>query len=120
MRKIIKYVSVFLLGLLLLVLLLVQRIDRTPYTETSHYKLWKEQTTGFAVQAGACRVGWAVENITPAAPVPLAGYGKRKGRHYEAVHDSVYVRSVALEMGGGQVFLVSADRSIHGRLPGQS
>lgn len=109
MRKIIKFVLVVIAVLILLVLAMVQWIDRTPYTETAHYKAWKEQVADLPVQTGACRVGWALENITPAQPAPLAGYGKRRGRHYETVHDSVYVRSVALEIGGGQVFFVSAD-----------
>jgi len=109
MRKIIKFLLVVLAVLLVVVLLMVQRIERTPYKETAHYKAWKSQVLDLPVQTGTCRVGWALQNITPAKPVPLAGYGKRRGRHYESVHDSVYVRSVALEMGAGQVFFVSAD-----------
>lgn len=109
MRKIIKYVLVVLGVLIVLLFAMVEWIDRTPYTETSHYKKWKDQVLGLPVQTGPCRVGWAIQNITPSRPVPLAGYGKRRGRHYESVHDSVYVRSVALEIGGGLVFFVSAD-----------
>lgn len=109
MRKIIKYVLVVLAVLLVVVLLMVQWIDRTPYPETSHYKTWKNQDLALPLETGACRVGWARHNITPARPVPLAGYGKRRGRHYESVHDSVYVRSVALETGSKRVFFVSAD-----------
>lgn len=88
MRKIIKYVLVVLTVLLVVVLLMVQWIDRTPYPETSHYKTWKNQDLALPLETGACRVGWARQNITPARPVPLAGYGKRRGRHYESVHDS--------------------------------
>jgi len=109
MRKIIKFVLAVIGVLTLLVLVMIQRIDRTPYTETDHYKEWKAQALDLPVQTGTCRVGWAMRNITPAQPVPLAGYGKRKGRHYESVHDSVYVRSIALETGSERVFFVSAD-----------
>lgn len=109
MRKIIKFVLVALVILLLLVFCMVEWIDRTPYPKTAHYKSWKEQAWDLPVERGACRVGWAAQNITPTGPVPLAGYGKRRGRHYEQVHDSVYVRSVALEIGTRRVFFVSAD-----------
>ncbi|MCD8538709.1 MAG: neutral/alkaline non-lysosomal ceramidase N-terminal domain-containing protein, partial [Leadbetterella sp.] len=98
-----------LVALLFVLLALVQRIDRTPYTETAHYKAWKDQSWDLPLESGGCRVGWALQNITPPEPVPLAGYGKRRGRHYESVHDSVYVRSVALQTGTGRVFFVSAD-----------
>lgn len=109
MGKIIKYVLVVVIVLVAMLLFMVQRIDRTPYTKTAHYKAWKEQVWDLPVEKGTCRVGWAMQNITPSEPVPLAGYGKRRGRHYESVHDSVYVRSVALEIGARQVFFVSAD-----------
>ncbi len=94
---------------MVLVISMVQWIERTPYTETAHYERWKKQVPDFTEVSGSARVGWALENITPVRPVPLAGYGKRRGRHYEAVHDSIYVRSVAVETGGMRVFLVSAD-----------
>lgn len=109
MRKIIKFILVFAGCLFLLVFALVQWIDRTPYQETAHYSRWVEQPLQLPSHRGAVQVGWALENITPSEPVPLAGYGKRRGRHYEAVHDSIYVRSVAVETGAGKVFFVSAD-----------
>lgn len=109
MRKIIKFSLVFLGVFAAILFCLLQRIDRTPYTETDHYREWKAQQDEFVAHTGVCRVGWALENITPSRPVPLAGYGKRKGKHFEGVHDSVYVRSVAVEVGGYRLFLVSAD-----------
>src|SRR5690606_28100486 len=53
--------------------------------------------------------GWAVENLTPAFPGPMAGYGKRKGKPFESVHDSVKVRTLLLESEGLNVAIVSAD-----------
>jgi len=55
------------------------------------------------------KVGWAKINITPFKPIPLAGYGKRKGKHYEAVHDSVFVRAIFIENNGIKSAIVSAD-----------
>ncbi|HEX8039866.1 MAG TPA: neutral/alkaline non-lysosomal ceramidase N-terminal domain-containing protein, partial [Chryseosolibacter sp.] len=54
-------------------------------------------------------VGFGKVNITPAAPVATAGYGTRRGKPYERVHDSIYVRSMVIENGSQRVAVVSAD-----------
>ncbi|MBA4054971.1 MAG: hypothetical protein C0490_09690, partial [Marivirga sp.] len=38
-----------------------------------------------------------------------AGYGKRLGRLFESVHDSIYVRTMVVDKGGKRVAIVSAD-----------
>ncbi len=97
---------------------MVTTIDRTPYKEMSYYKEWKEniakinnQTPADTV-SNALSAGWAKVNITPATPGPMAGYGKRRGKHYEAVHDSVYVRTVIVENGTTKAAIITADMLI--------
>ena len=41
--------------------------------------------------------------------VPLAGFGARKGKSATGVHDSIFVRSVALKVGSKLVVFVGAD-----------
>jgi len=51
-------------------------------------------------------------NITPASPGPMAGYGKRRGKHYEAVHDSIYIRTVIFDNGMTKSAIITADMLI--------
>jgi neutral ceramidase len=55
------------------------------------------------------RVGFGKVNLTPSHPVAFGGYGKRLGRHYNAVHDSIYARSMVIDNGIRRVAIVSAD-----------
>lgn len=115
--KILKIVSKILLGLiaffLILVLSMVTFIDRTPYQEMPYYKVWKQNLSDLKLKQtpsnDSLKVGWAKVNITPKDPIPLAGYGKRRGASYTAVHDSVFVRTILLEKAGVKTALVSLD-----------
>jgi hypothetical protein len=42
-------------------------------------------------------------------PLPLAGYGNRRGRPFHGVHDHVWARALALAAGNVTVVVVSAD-----------
>jgi hypothetical protein len=62
-----------------------------------------------APQDSLLLAGWASVNITPAYPVPTAGYGKRGGKPVSQVHDSLFVRAIWLQMGSRKAAIVSAD-----------
>ena len=53
--------------------------------------------------------GYSKVNLTPREPVATAGYGKRLGRLYQSVHDSIYVRTLVIDNGTQRVAIVSAD-----------
>ncbi|GAB3532287.1 neutral/alkaline non-lysosomal ceramidase N-terminal domain-containing protein [Pontibacter brevis] len=98
--------------LLLLPACIVQRIDRTPYQQTDYYKktLASLNSNPPTVMTGdTLEVGWAKLNITPSAPAPLAGYGKRLGMDYEEVHDTAWVRTFAFDNGQAEAYFVSLD-----------
>ena len=61
-----------------------------------------ESTQGFTI-------GFAKVNLTPPQPRATAGYGKRLGKLYKSVHDSIYVRSFVVDNGIQRVAIVSAD-----------
>ncbi|UBM59844.1 neutral/alkaline non-lysosomal ceramidase N-terminal domain-containing protein [Marinilongibacter aquaticus] len=116
-----KKVGISLLVFLLLILVflgsMLTTLDRRPYQDMAYYKEWKEEIEAWKPTANSAEpdsiyVGWAKENITPPEPVPLAGYGVRKGKAYTSVHDSVYVRSIVFRQGQKDVALVSADMLI--------
>lgn len=77
------------------------------------------------VETGPLRAGFARVKLTPTvgAPrdvpergefraLPLAGYGNRKGKPAEGVHDDVWVKAVAFAVGGQTGVVVCADALI--------
>src|SRR5690349_5927777 len=52
--------------------------------------------------------GFAKTNITPGWPVPMSGYGDRKGPS-KGVHDSLYVRATAFSDGTNKALIISAE-----------
>jgi neutral ceramidase len=59
-------------------------------------------------QDGTLRAGVARVDITPKAPVALAGYASRKELS-RGVHDPLFARVVAFEQGGRRLVVVSTD-----------
>jgi hypothetical protein len=53
------------------------------------------------------KAAWSKINITPKAPMPMAGYAPRN--HFDSVHDSIYIRILAVDNGGIKCFIISAD-----------
>ncbi len=53
------------------------------------------------------QAGWSKFSIVPDYPMPLAGYKPRDA--FTEVHDSVYMRIMAIDNGGITAFLVTAD-----------
>ena len=78
-----------------------------------YYDQWKKSISALEINAPTSRdslkIGWAKVNITPSEPIPMAGYGKRKGAAYKDVHDSVFVRCLYLENNLLKSVIVSAD-----------
>lgn len=118
LKVILYFFGTLLAILLLMVATMVTTIDRTPYKEMPYYKQWKQDVAKLRPQPVADTVGadfkagWAKINITPLEPGPMAGYGKRKGKHYTAVHDSIYVRTVIIDNGISKAAIVTADMLI--------
>ena len=60
-------------------------------------------------QDPAWKAGFGRVRITPAVPMPLAGYAGR-AKPFEGVHDEIFVKALALEDGGGRrALLITAD-----------
>jgi neutral ceramidase len=105
----------FTLPLLLLLAYSIRRNDATPYYETAYYKQTistLQHQNPIVTQGDTMRIGWAKLSITPPSPFPLAGYGKRLGKKYTQVHDSVYVRTFAFSNSTHEAYFVALDMLI--------
>ncbi|GAB3811083.1 hypothetical protein GCM10028895_00910 [Pontibacter rugosus] len=110
-----RYTFLFVLFVLLLTACVVRPIDRTPYQQAAYYKETisdLKQHPVVVTQGDTVQVGWSKINITPPAGTPLAGYGKRMGMTYEAVHDSAWVRTFAFSNGKTQAYYIALDMLI--------
>lgn len=114
MKKFFKVIGIVLLIIVVLLIALVQRIDRTPYQQTLHYAEWQEiiNNTQFTPIHQELCIGWAEVNITPAEAIPMSGYGNRWGKAFESVQDSIYIGSISLASPEKTISLVSADMLI--------
>ena len=52
--------------------------------------------------------GTATINITPEEPIPMSGYGSRKGP-FDGIHDSIYARALVFSDGENKAALISAE-----------
>ncbi|MBX2967094.1 MAG: hypothetical protein KF845_13190 [Cyclobacteriaceae bacterium] len=58
---------------------------------------------------GIFRMGYAKKSLVPPFAVATAGYGKRRGKLYTAIRDSVFVRAMVVDKGITKAAIVSAD-----------
>jgi len=102
------------------------RVDNTPYFNSGYYQRtlsrldsltkFRKQSSG-DIQAGFSKVsinpsvGHVQDNIELGQfkEAPLAGYGARKGKVATGVHDSIFVKAVAIKVGLELVVIVGAD-----------
>ena len=94
---------------------IIRRADRTPIEQTDFHaqmlaKFDSLQRQSNSIDTNAVLLaGWAKSNLTPSAPMPTAGYGKREGRPYQSIHDSIYARAIYLQQGKTRAAIVSCD-----------
>ncbi len=114
MKKTLKFFVYFITIIIVIGAISIEKIDRIPFEKTEHYNEWQKRLADyeFSESQGEMSVGWSKVNITPTVPGPMAGYGSRKGKAFEVVHDSVFVRVLAVKNGGKVVYFLSADMLI--------
>ena len=112
-KRVLKLIAAVLVLFIILLASLITTQDNTPLESTSFYKQWKEIAGNPAIKpvliADSLKAGWASVNITPETPGPMAGYGKRRGKPFVGVLDSVFVRTLVLENNMTRAAIVSAD-----------
>jgi neutral ceramidase len=100
-----------MVGLSVLAVLLIGPVDNSSLGEHEFYQETMQRLNFFQPAQhrpkSSLKVGWAKVNITPKRHMPMAGYAPRN--HFDSVHDSVYVRILAIDNGDIQCFIISAD-----------
>lgn len=112
-RYLILTVTGIFIFLLILLLFSLAPVNRTPAQKLPSYERMMSRLDSLKIKIpepkSAFKVGFAKTNITPQEPIATAGYGKRRGKPYHTVHDSVYVRAMVIDNGTERVAIVSAD-----------
>jgi hypothetical protein len=118
--------GIFLLCILLILSLGTSFVKRTSYFDEDYYQNAAVQIDSARSQIliinDSVQAGFARVSITPGlnnpednypegkfTQVPLAGYGDRKGKPATGVHDSIFVKAVALKVNNQTVIFISAD-----------
>ena len=115
MSKWLKYISFVLIGLILMVIVCLKPVDRTPYQEMDFYQKMAQridslnQTSMLRPSSDTLLIGWARVNITPEQSMPLAGYGGRNPKAFESVKDSIYTRAIVFHDGVHKAAYVAVD-----------
>ncbi len=129
MRTFLKIVAIFFTLILLVMLWALKKVDYTPYFESDYYSKTKSQLDSLSdeltLAEGKVQVGFGKVSITPGfgvsednpelglfKNVPLAGFGSRKGEFAKAVHDSLFVKAVAIQIKEQLLVLVGSDMLI--------
>lgn len=133
MQRLVKWIvragviSTVLLAMLLLWAL--QGLDETPYFKQPYYEKMRTRLDSTLAHHqpshGKLEAGFGVASLTPGfgarggdisngrlRSVPLAGYSGRDGRPAQGIHDSLFVKAVALRAGNQRQVLVSLDALI--------
>ena len=112
--------------ILFIILLNSCAVVRTPYLSTSYYQKSVSRLdsikSGIRLTNDALYAGFAKISITPDLnnsadnsedgkfkKVPLAGFGQRRGKPAKDVHDSIFIKAIALREGQQKLVIVSAD-----------
>lgn len=111
MRKLLRFSLILLGAAVLLLLATVAPIDRYAVQEQPFYQDMlasiepiPRDADSTPLFAGAAKVG-----LTPVQPTATAGYGKRWGKRYAHIDDSVFVSTIVLAGSSKPVAIVSAD-----------
>ena len=124
LRRLLRVVGVIALLLLILFYAVTQPIDTTPYFETEYYAKTMSNIEAEAKDLkeykGELKAGFARMNITPKVvlenpdsnkgefnAIKMAGFGD--GKIAVGVHDSIFAKAIAIQVGNQEVVFVSAD-----------
>ena len=86
-----KY-STFIVSIVIVLIFTIKPLDRTPLEQSDYYKNTIESIDSKEIKSihgDTIRVGWSKASLVPPFSAPMAGYGARKGDHFEGVNDSI-------------------------------
>ena len=109
-----RLIMTFGLGIIFCLIATIAPVDKTPLSESRYYQLAQQKldslNSSYTLQDSKYfKAGWAKTNITPQYPLPLAGYGARKGVFVSTVHDSVWARGFVFDNGFNKSAIITLD-----------
>ena len=120
MNKFLRYLLRTLLSifaiLIIAAIVCLKPLDTTPYQQTDFYKREMDSLAALPNDIATInnpqselQVGWSRVNLLPSFTTPIAIDDKRGGKHFEGVHDSIYVRAFVFKQGNKKIAYISAD-----------
>jgi neutral ceramidase len=118
--------GIVLLSMFLIFVFNTSYVERASYFDADYYHITKARIDSFksetVIVKDSLEAGFAKVSITPDLnnsedlyregkfiQVPLAGFGARKGKPATGIHDSIFIKAVALKVDQQILVLVSAD-----------
>ena len=129
MRTFLKILGAIILVLVIVLLWALERVDNSPYFDSDYYAKTRSRldsiSNQLALANGEVQVGFSRVSITPALgaaeddpgagvfkEIPMAGFGSRKGTFAEGIHDSLFVKAVAIRVEEQLLVLIGSDMLI--------
>ncbi len=126
MKKFLKVVLVIFIPIVAFLIWALKTVDYTPYFETDYYKTTKSRLDSLMDKmhntTGPVMIGIAKQSITPFInatqdnantgdfiEIPLAGYGSRKGAPATGIHDSLFVKAIAIKVRDKTMVFIGTD-----------
>jgi hypothetical protein len=126
MRRVESIVRRIIPGTILVVVLSGCAVEKTTYFKTSYYRSSISRLDNMkpeiSYSSDSIYAGFSRVSITPDLygthnkpdkgrlnKVPIAGFGQRKTKYATGIHDSVFVKAVALRVGRQTIVIVGAD-----------
>jgi hypothetical protein len=110
-RRIAVFLMVFAAFVAVILAILVAPIDREPERDEM-FRAMVDRIDALRLPTGkpeGFSVGYARVDLTPINHTATAGYGKRLGKPYTTVLDSIFVRAMVINNGVARVAIVSTD-----------
>lgn len=118
--------GIFFLSVVLILLISTSFVKRSSYYNQAYYNEAKTSVDSLRKQNhivdDSLLAGFSKVSITPLlnttednyltgmfSNVPLAGYGDRRGKPATGIHDSIFVKAVALKINSKMIIFLSAD-----------
>jgi neutral ceramidase len=129
MRTFLKILGTITVLLFIVLLWALERVDYTPYFDTDYYSNTRDRLDSIsnesALAVGEVELGFGRVSITPGLgavednpragvfkEMPMAGYGSRKGTYAEGIHDSLFIKTIAVRVGEQLMILIASDMLI--------
>lgn len=129
MKTFLKITGTIIVIIILVLVWALKKVNYSPYFYQDYYQSTKHRLDSLSNHlspvSGKVMVGFGRESITPRLgatrdnPVegefkemPMAGFGSRKGKYAEGIHDSIFVKAVAIQVQQKLLLLVGSDMLI--------